>query len=132
MKIATVLRTGARIATGSTYAVLGWDALRTPGARVQMAAGTRDMVGDRARSSVAPPCFRYRCSRCRLDGRGSGSKPVGGGHASEWVNASVDGQAARTATLRQGIHTIMQRGRNRSTLMPCAARSVDDASEVSP
>ncbi|MFF2113854.1 DoxX family membrane protein [Rhodococcus koreensis] len=44
MKTATLLRTGARIATGSTYAILGWDALRTPGARVQMAAGTLSAV----------------------------------------------------------------------------------------
>jgi len=40
MTTSALLRAGARIATGSTYVVLGWDALRTPGARVQMAAGT--------------------------------------------------------------------------------------------
>ncbi|QSE84602.1 DoxX family protein [Rhodococcus koreensis] len=44
MKTATLLRVGARIATGSTYAVLGWDALRTPGARVQMATGALDAI----------------------------------------------------------------------------------------
>jgi putative oxidoreductase len=34
------LRTAARILTGSTYAVLGFDALRTPGGRVGQAATT--------------------------------------------------------------------------------------------
>lgn len=44
MKTTALLRTGARIATGTTYAVLGWDALRTPGARVQMAAATLSSI----------------------------------------------------------------------------------------
>jgi len=35
-----LLRVAARILTGSTYAVLGYDALRTPGARVGMAGST--------------------------------------------------------------------------------------------
>ncbi|MCP2320125.1 DoxX protein [Nocardia amikacinitolerans] len=34
------LRTAARILTGSTYAVLGWEAAREPGARVELAAST--------------------------------------------------------------------------------------------
>jgi putative oxidoreductase len=34
------VRLAARILTGSTYAVLGFDALRAPGSRVDMAAGT--------------------------------------------------------------------------------------------
>jgi uncharacterized membrane protein YphA (DoxX/SURF4 family) len=38
--IAGGLRTAARILTGSTYAVLGFDALRAPGARVDQAAPT--------------------------------------------------------------------------------------------
>ena len=32
-----LLRAAARLLTGSTYAVLGWDAMRTPGARVDQA-----------------------------------------------------------------------------------------------
>ncbi|WP_009478402.1 DoxX family protein [Rhodococcus sp. JVH1] len=42
MNTLALLRFGARIATGSTYAMLGWDAVRAPGARVQMAASTLD------------------------------------------------------------------------------------------
>jgi hypothetical protein len=38
--VAGGLRTAARILTGSTYAVLGFDALRAPGARVDQAAPT--------------------------------------------------------------------------------------------
>ncbi|MGJ9404577.1 DoxX family protein [Arthrobacter sp. KK5.5] len=34
------VRTAARSLTGSTYAVLGYDAWKTPGARVEMAAST--------------------------------------------------------------------------------------------
>ena len=34
----------ARLLTGSTYAILGWDALRTPGGRTQMAAPLLDAL----------------------------------------------------------------------------------------
>lgn len=34
----------ARLLTGSTYAILGWDALRTPGGRTEMAAPTLDAL----------------------------------------------------------------------------------------
>ncbi|WP_433678267.1 DoxX family protein [Nocardia sp. CA-119907] len=36
----SLLRPIARVLTGSTYAVLGWEAAREPGARVKTAAGT--------------------------------------------------------------------------------------------
>ncbi|WP_327145414.1 DoxX family membrane protein [Nocardia sp. NBC_01327] len=39
-----LLRTAARVLTGSTYAVLGWEAARTPGQRVDMAASTLTAV----------------------------------------------------------------------------------------
>lgn len=39
-----VLRTAARVLTGSTYAILGWEAARTPGQRVEMAAPTLTSV----------------------------------------------------------------------------------------
>jgi uncharacterized membrane protein YphA (DoxX/SURF4 family) len=38
-RVLTPLRPAARILTGSTYALLGFDALREPGARVGQAAG---------------------------------------------------------------------------------------------
>jgi putative oxidoreductase len=38
MRMLTPLRPAARILTGSTYALLGFDALRAPGARVDLAA----------------------------------------------------------------------------------------------
>jgi putative oxidoreductase len=39
-RVLAPLRPAARILTGSTYALLGFDALRSPGARVDQAAGT--------------------------------------------------------------------------------------------
>jgi putative oxidoreductase len=41
---AVPVRLAARALTGTTYALLGYDALRTPGARVDMAASTLDRV----------------------------------------------------------------------------------------
>ena len=41
------LRPAARVLTGSTYALLGFDALREPGARVGLAAGVLTAVRTR-------------------------------------------------------------------------------------
>lgn len=44
MHLADLARRGAHLLLGSTFVVLGYDALRTPGGRVAIASGTLDAI----------------------------------------------------------------------------------------